>query len=160
MKNLRELADMLVCLADKIENLEGVQDYQHFSVLQDDLNTLQVEMPKAEAVLAARVSWFKHGLASFERDFVQPVIDQVDGWAEWNQNYCGSVNSPPRLIMNWETLRHFLTRGYLGAAFLEICPQVEEMLDHIVDASEGSELQEFWKGRRDSLHREILAGWK
>lgn len=158
IKTLKDLAEVALRIAATIENIEeSVTTPEQFSALQSDLNELQVVAPQCKAVVDARVRWFKHGLTNFEINFVEPVSECVEGWDTWHHG--AKQYWPKGLIMHWETLRHFLTRGYLGAqAFAEFYPWVEILLDRLVRATEGHQLNKHWKERRDHLRQFLLEG--
>jgi hypothetical protein len=160
MQTLRELAILANRVADATEHIEEtVQNAEQFSELQDDINHLQVAAPKSEAVVMARVCWFRHGLGSFERHFLHPTVEHVEGWEDWNQYEVSSWHPVPGLIMHWVTLTFFLNRHYLGnKAFVELYPKVVEMLEQLVAATEGTKQHKDWQERLDSLWKDLFEG--
>ncbi len=160
MKTLKEFSDLVLRVAGKIDTIStSVVDHVAFTKLQTELNDLQIEAPNSAVVIEARMIWFKHGLASFERDFVQPVSENVHGWRQWQQSYQGHEDSPPNLIMHWLTLVYFLNRSYLGhEGFKEVYPQIEGMLDVLDEATQVTEHHMLWFKRRVDLREKLLDG--
>jgi len=86
------------------------------------------------------------------------VEQQVEGWDEWHQTYCGDTDdgpdAPPGLIMSWETVNFFMHRHYLGDDFDQIFSQVKDVALRMIKAYKScKELHEFWEERLQVISR-------
>lgn len=141
MNTLRELAELASRVADKYVHLNAVQTAKQFDEFQDELNMLQIVVPCFRGMFEVRVAWYTLGLSSFVDHFVVPIEQKVEGWDKWHQNYTSFNNSPPDLLMHYETLWTFLRRSYLGThGFCEIYPYVELLFGRLVAATQGTPL--------------------
>ncbi len=102
VSSLSDLAKKCIVL----EELMNREDWtcEIFSDVQDRINGLQVDCPKEESILEARIQWYERGLKNF-KDCVPQMLETPPTHRE---------HLVQGQIMNLYTMEFFLRRHYLS----------------------------------------------
>ena len=151
MDTLRKLADLIIRVSDKIDDLPNtVTTSKEWLRLHSELEKLENITPGHHLVVAARVRWYLHGLDSFERYFVKPSENTTDGSSKREGNIL-------HFIAEYDQLFHFLRRRLLGNAFGKLYEDFEALLRRLVQASsERSTERNSWQERLLNLRQNLI----
>ncbi len=151
---LSGLAELARLVEQDVARLDKVTDEETYDTMRESLNRLQVVAGECAGVVGARVAWFNHGLANFER----AVDDVVNGGAQWQLSPGASADRPEWLFMRWSTIDYFLRRSYLGTdAFVQMFARVRLACAALAD-KEGYADGAFWKTEGERLEAKLLKG--
>lgn len=134
---LRQLGTALLELADDMDGLPAINTHDAYRLLTERLNRIQAAVPGNQAVIKARVAWYLHGLANFEEMFVRPTEQHRPDAHGFNQNFAGTPDSAPDLIMHPDSIIFYLRSPYIGENNFEVQERVIQLLERMLKRSRG-----------------------
>lgn len=147
VSSLSDLAKKCIIL----EELMGREDWtcEIFFDVQDRISGLQVDCPKEESIIDARIKWYRRGLDNFKK-----CIPQM-------------LETPPThrehrvegQIMDLYTMEYFLRRSYLHHEFIPIYKEVLMLCTRTMKAANKRGIPHFAKAMldlRNQLEKSVL----
>jgi hypothetical protein len=125
--------------------------YDIFLDMQSRISGLQVDCPKQEAVVDARIRWYRRGLANF----IKYVPDMLETPPTHREHRVQGQ------IMDLYTIEYFLTRHYLQGSFVSLYKEVVTLCTRTMKAANKRGQKDFAKmmlDLRSQLERSILEG--
>ena len=153
METLKELAELAHRVSDQIEKLSvTVKTADQFNRLQNQLEQIESVMPGHKLIVIPRVRWYLHGLASFERHFVE----LIESGELLKKN--SRIIEAPYLLVDYLQLFHLLRRSLLGDSFGMLYKKLEALLERLVEATATREgrKKDLWPDRLNELRNELI----